>query len=312
MFLSIIVPIYNVESYLEKCIKSIIRQPDQDFELLLIDDHSTDKSLEIAKNYESLSTVKLITKTNNSGLSDTRNIGIEIAKGKYIMFLDSDDYVEFGAIKRIKETILDANCPDVMYYGFYEEINNDILLKYGFSSKKNCINNNVDFMKNELYNRKLNPAACFGIYKRELIVENELYFKVGILHEDELWTPQVLLKAKTVGTTDYAYYHYVRRDNSITTKKNRTKNSIDIINTCKELEMIFNKLDDKLLRSLLNNHLAMLYMKAMTTGRMYENGKKNYIDRLYPIKKAYFWQEKLKSILFMMNLKLYSVINNFK
>ena len=121
MLLSIIIPIYNVEKYLQKCIESVLSQDINDYELLLIDDSSTDNSLNIAKDYENRVNVKIIEKNKNSGLSDTRNIGLKEANGKYILFLDSDDYIEEGSISIIYNIVQDQNEPDVLYFGFYEE-----------------------------------------------------------------------------------------------------------------------------------------------------------------------------------------------
>ena len=312
MFLSIIVPIYNVEKYLDKCINSVLNQSDRDFELIMIDDCSSDKSFTIASKYSDINNVKLIKKETNSGLSDTRNLGLKVASGEYVMFLDSDDYIEEDSVSRIKLDILNNNYPDVSYYGFFKETADKSVLLYGSVSQKGLKYTNVDYMKNELRNRRLSPAACFGVYNRNFIISNNLFFKSGILHEDELWTPQVLLHANGVYVSEYAYYHYVKRDNSITTKKDKTKNSIDIINTCYELETIFDEVEDKKLKILLNNHLSMLYMKAMTIGKMYEKNKKKYIDKFFPIKKAYLFQERMKALLFLFDLRIYCFLNNLK
>ena len=123
MLLSVIVPIYNVEPYLVKCINSIVNQNTNNYELILIDDHSTDDSLSIAKQFEHNCRVKIIAKGTNSGLSDTRNIGLKHSTGDYIVFLDSDDYIEDGALENIQYIISNNNYPDIVYFGFYEEVN---------------------------------------------------------------------------------------------------------------------------------------------------------------------------------------------
>ena len=94
MFISVVVPVYNVEKYLEKCLQSLIEQCYSDMEIVVVDDKSTDRSLCIAKKYEKYNNVKVISKEKNTGLSDSRNVGIRESRGQYIMFLDSDDYVE--------------------------------------------------------------------------------------------------------------------------------------------------------------------------------------------------------------------------
>ena len=121
MFISVIVPVYNVEKYLDKCLESLLNQHYSDMEIVVVDDKSTDGSLNIAKKYEKHTNVKVVAKEKNSGLSDTRNVGIKESCGQYIMFLDSDDYVENGCIAKIQGIIEKENAPDIIYFGYYEE-----------------------------------------------------------------------------------------------------------------------------------------------------------------------------------------------
>lgn len=120
MRFSIIVPIYNTEKYLDKCIKSILNQTMSDYELILIDDCSTDDSLTIAYKYES-NHVKVLKNASNSGLSETRNVGIKNASGDYIVFIDSDDYIEKTALFNLNKLVCENEFPDIVYTGFIEE-----------------------------------------------------------------------------------------------------------------------------------------------------------------------------------------------
>ena len=283
-----------------------------DYELILIDDFSSDTSLKIAKQYQHLSKVKVIEKKKNSGLSDTRNIGLNEAKGSYVLFLDSDDYIDDDSLQMIQNMIFDQNFPDIIYFGFYEENENKAEKKFGYKSVHNYLYSGFGFAKSELGQRNLYAAACFGIYKREFLIINKLFFKVGIYHEDELWTPQVVLKAHTIYTSEYAYYHYVRRKNSITRKVDKSQNGIDLINSCKELDEVLNSIEDEQLYRLMDNHIAMLYMKAMSEGKLYQKDKRKYIDRFYPLKKTCFYKDKAKAVLFAVSLRLYFVANNIK
>ena len=314
MLLSIIVPIYNVEKYLRKCIDSLVEQRYEDAEIILIDDCSTDHSMKIAELYQDVPNLKIIKKRVNSGLSDTRNIGLKEAKGKYILFLDSDDYLENGCLFNIEKIIKMNNEPSIIYFGFYEEFEktNQQNKMYGYVSEKNKLYSSKEFIISELKQRNLYAAACFGIYKRDFIVNNQIFFKSGILHEDELWTPQVVMNAKTIYTSDYIYYHYLRRANSITKKCNKTKNGIDMIKICKELENIFSQISDSLVKKYMDNHIAMLYMKGMSEGKLYEKKKRKYIDRFYPLKKACFMKDRIKAVIFAVNLRLYYILNNAK
>ena len=276
MFISVIVPVYNVEKYLDKCLESLLNQHYSDMEIVVVDDKSTDGSLNIAKKYEKHTNVKVVAKEKNSGLSDTRNVGIKESCGQYIMFLDSDDYVENGCIAKIQGIIEKENAPDIIYFGYYEEYESTDkqLIKYGYVSAKNSS------------------------------------FTGEILHEDELWTPQVILRANKVYTSDYVFYHYLRRNGSITRSGNKTKHGQDMLCICKKLDILANEIKNPELKKYMDNHIAMLYMKGMTEGRLYQTNME--IDRFYPLRKVCFKKDRAKAILFAFSLRLYYRINIMK
>lgn len=312
MFISVVVPVYNVEKYLEKCLQSLIEQCYSDMEIVVVDDKSTDRSLCIAKKYEKYNNVKVISKEKNTGLSDSRNVGIRESRGQYIMFLDSDDYVEDGYIFKIQEIVKKENEPDIVYFGYSEEYEstNEKYIKYGYVSQKDKIYTGEEFAIAELKQRNLYAAACFGIYNREFIVRNNLYFESGLLHEDELWTPQVILRANKVYTSDYVFYHYLRRNGSITRSGNKTKHGQDMLCICKKLDILANEIKNPELKKYMDNHIAMLYMKGMTEGRLYQTNME--IDRFYPLRKVCFKKDRAKAILFAFSLRLYYRINIMK
>lgn len=312
MFISVVVPVYNVEKYLEKCLQSLIEQCYSDMEIVVVDDKSTDRSLCIAKKYEKYNNVKVISKEKNTGLSDSRNVGIRESRGQYIMFLDSDDYVEDGCIFKIQEIAKKENEPDIVYFGYSEEYEstNEKYIKYGYVSQKDKIYTGEEFAIAELKQRNLYAAACFGIYNREFIVRNNLYFESGLLHEDELWTPQVILRANKVYTSDYVFYHYLRRNGSITRSGNKTKHGQDMLCICKKLDILANEIKNPELKKYMDNHIAMLYMKGMTEGRLYQTNME--IDRFYPLRKVCFKKDRAKAILFAFSLRLYYRINIMK
>lgn len=308
MRFSIIVPIYNTEKYLDKCIQSILDQTLQDYEVLLIDDCSTDASLEIAGTYES-EQIRVLRNKTNLGLSITRNMGISNASGDYLVFLDSDDYIDNFALLELDKLVCEESFPDIVYTGFIEERGASIAKKYGYASESNRLYSRYEFLKSELEKRTLYAAACFGIYKRSFIIENNLFFKSGICHEDELWTPQVVNKAKNIYLSDLTYYHYIRRDNSITKVKDKTKNGLDLMESCYELIRIFSNMDDDYLKRMMDNHIAMLYMKAMCRGRLYRKEYSKIIDRKFPIRYATTSIDKIKAMLFLFSLYIYYLLD---
>ncbi|PJJ29886.1 glycosyltransferase family 2 protein [Lacrimispora celerecrescens] len=309
MIFSIIIPIYNVEKYLKKCVTSITNQKFNDYEIIMIDDYSTDNSLKIAEEYTNDKNIRLIKKKKNMGLSDTRNVGIDNSSGDYLIFLDSDDYIEDGALDLLSNVIIDQGFPDIIYTGFVEERENVAETKFGYVSKRESLYDREGFLKSELSNRTLYAPACFGVYKRSLIVENRVYFKLGLLHEDELWTPSILMRAHTIYTSGIAFYHYVRRDNSITKTKDKTQNGIDLICTCYELIRVSNMIHNKHIRKLFRNHIAMLYMKGTAIGKLYKKNDGVCIDRFLPFKLSCMKKDIAKALLFMVSTRAYCILN---
>lgn len=311
MKFSIIVPMYNVELYLDKCIDSLLSQTYNDYEIILIDDCSSDNTLNIARKWSLKSTkIVLIEKSKNSGLSDTRNIGIKRSCGDYLLFVDSDDYIEKDTLKNMYDIIFETKA-DIIYAGFFQEYPNNISIKkYGYNSKPDKLYNTEEYMYSELESRNLFAAAAFGVYKRDLITDNCLFFKIGILHEDEHWTPRLLMNSSTIFLSSYHFYHYVKREGSITTKKDRTQNGLDLINTCIELKKYsLIHLKDSYLQKLYNNQLAKLYMKAVCIGELDYKTYRHVVDRFFPIKNAYKIYDIAKALLFMTSISLYKRID---
>ena len=161
-------------------------------------------------------------------------------------------------------------------------------------------------MRSELEQRNLYAAAAFGIYNRKKIIDRNLFFKEGILHEDEEWTPRVLLNLDTVYLSEFNFYHYIKRPGSITTKADRTQNGLDLMQTCIQLELYSaNIILDSGLLKLYKNQLAKLYMKAVCIGKINRKEYKNRIDRLFPIRNACKKFDVIKSILFAISPNLY-------
>lgn len=124
-----------------------------------------------------------------------------------------------------------------------------------------------------------------------------------------MWTPQVVNKAKNIYLSDLTYYHYIRRDNSITKVKDKTKNGLDLMESCYELIRIFSNMDDDYLKRMMDNHIAMLYMKAMCRGRLYRKEYSKIIDRKFPIRYATTSIDKIKAMLFLFSPYIYYLLD---
>lgn len=309
MFLSIIVPVYNVDKYINKCLDSLLNQTINDYELVVINDGSSDRTNDIIE-HDYVNKVIYINKDNNTGLSDTRNLGMQFANGEYIIFVDGDDYVERDCVEKIREEIKKNPQIDVLYTGHYKE-KKEICVKYkGFASESNKIWKVDDFLISELGKRKFPVPACFAVYRKDFLIKNKLKFTTGIYHEDELWSAEVALKAKKIRTSDICYYHYVIRQGSITQKKDLTQNGLDVIFICNIMIEMLKEIENPLVNRLFANHIAMLYMKGMCRGKLYRKEYRNKFDRKIPIKYAYFLKDKLKAALFAISPCLYCKIDS--
>ena len=217
--LSIIVPVYNVEQYLRKCVDSVLTQDYDDYEIILVDDGSTDNCPAICDEYAHThytlndTQIKVIHQAN-AGLSAARNSGIEKAHGEYVMFVDSDDYIELnvlgGMIKRMESDNL-----DVLRYNF-QNVNEQCEVFLPFKDAKRDVDYSEEVVGGETFlNERLGPM-CYAwqfIIKRELL--NDCLFKEGIYFEDTEWTPRMLLRAKRVASTPMVVYNYLWRTGSI-------------------------------------------------------------------------------------------------
>ena len=265
MFFSIIVPIYNVENDLDCCLKSINDQTEQDFEAIMVDDGSKDGSTDIAKSYTKYENFKYFRK-ENGGLSNARNYGIERSKGEYLIFVDSDDYLNRDALKIIKENIIKNNV-DVLEYNaqkvFSDGKENEI---FAVNYKENGeISNGLEYMVNRIKNGTLYAPVWLKAVKRKLITDKNLWFEKGRLHEDELWTPKMFFYADRVLYINKILYNYKIREGSITQSKNKVNNIKDTRKNCIELEQFYmdNKIDTKT-QKVLRDYLVRQYIGAVS------------------------------------------------
>lgn len=301
---SIIVPVYNVEPYLKKCLDSLIFQTYPDIEIIIVDDGSTDRCPQICDEYaEKDSRVRVFHK-KNGGLSDARNFGMKKAEGEYIVFVDSDDYIKEESCETFDRMLL-AN-PDV-------DIIAANICRVGTLSpiaemylQTNYVFNGRDFLKFQLNNKTMYVSACRNIYRRDFLSENNLIFKTGIFHEDEEWTPRVFLQAHAVICTDYVFYYHFIRGGSITQQK-QLKHATDIIFICDTLKLQYMDLKDHELRILLMDYLVTLYLHAFYNGKLLGSKYKNTIDKVLLKKMAASKKNKRKAAFFCFNRNLYYV-----
>ncbi|MEF9933529.1 MAG: glycosyltransferase [Cetobacterium sp.] len=291
MELSIIVPIYNVELYLRECLDTLYSLHGIEKEIILVDDGSTDSSPKIIKHYaEKYPDVTVVVSKENGGLSSARNAGIRAATGEYIAFIDSDDFIETDEfalfVKIAKESKLDVAVGNMRYYmnGKISEplFRSDLV-------KKSKILRGTKF-----FNLLFEEQKCFreevvdDLYRREFILENYLFFKEGILHEDSDFTPRVYLAAKRVQYLDICFYYYRQREGSImSVVSDRSMDSLETI--CYGFLDKYYHTDEygkKALSKLIPSFYKVILYRYFNSGRDYKNKLKKYRG-LYRAVKAY-------------------------
>lgn len=206
---SIIIPVYNTEKYLEKCLSSVFDQTFSDYEVIVVNDGSTDNSEKIIDKYlKKYSNLKYFFK-ENGGLSSARNYGFKKAKGDYLLFLDSDDYYESDLLLKLNDSVDDC---DIIRFGVQDIYDDGSIIKYnehGFD-KINGLNGFEKICKYHYV-----EIACAYCYKRKFWIDNNFRFADGTYHEDFGLIPLVLINGTSVKSIDYIGYNYYQRSNSI-------------------------------------------------------------------------------------------------
>lgn len=210
--ISIIVPIYNVGKYLPKCIESILNQTFKNFELILVNDGSTDNSGVVCDDYAKKDTrIKIIHKSNG-GVSSARNAGLYVAKGEYIGFVDPDDYIDKNMYEKLYRLCIDNNS-DIAICRFNREINGKIQNK---ESTEEIIELNNMVAMNELFKGNLYRfSLCNKLFSKKCF--NDVLFPEERIHEDLSTTYKLFANSKKAVYINYCGYIYVRRENSILT-----------------------------------------------------------------------------------------------
>jgi len=262
--LSIVVPIYNVELYLEECLDSIYDIKNIKKEVILVNDGSTDNSLKIAKKYKDKypNITKVINK-KNGGLSSARNAGIEVATGEYISFIDSDDFIDSKNYEKFFKEGRSNNL-DIIVGTPIKYIDGKLNKFFRDNSlEKLGITDGVRFLEESIKSNCYRMEVWDDIYRLDLLKKNRILFFEKLIHEDELFTPLVFLKAKRVKLIDINFYYYRQRPGSI-------MSSLKKIIRLNSINFIYSKIlvDNKNLTNILKNHFYHQYLKLLAENKI--------------------------------------------
>lgn len=228
---SVIVPIYNVEKYLGECLESLVKQTLEEIELILVIDGPTDGSEAIARSYEKkYSNIRIIVQ-ENQGLSGARNTGLRAAKGKYVYFVDSDDYISLDAMELLYDTAERKNADVVL---FDADVFMDGIDEFDYTHMENAdyydrpeeyseVLSGQEMFCKMYENKHYRASACLLFTRKELLIDSGLEFFRGIIHEDELFTFQLLFYAKKVTHINEKLFHRRLREQSIMTNSSARK-----------------------------------------------------------------------------------------
>lgn len=308
MQFSIIVPIYNVRNYVESCIQSILNQTFQDFEIILVNDGSTDHVENVLFPYIKNNLNIHYIKKENGGLSEARNVGIKKAQGDYILFIDSDDVVHVQLLERLHTNILEHPNVDILKYQccLLDEEGNTIKVQ----SEQAFPYQDMNQAFSQLLDSSTCELACLYAYRRSFWLEHNFTYALGKYHEDFGLTPYILVMAKDAIRMDFVGYHYLQRSGSIMNSTNKRKQRsedmlyhFDRIYTAVNENPQISKAKKTVLYSFIAN--ALISRAGLLKGNDLQNYivelERRHVDRLllqntFPRKAKYF--------LFKINFKL--------
>jgi len=234
---SLIIPVYNVEKYLKECLDSVLCQTYGDWEAICINDGSTDGSATILEEYAAKDSRFKVISQANGGLSVARNSGLEAASGDYVLFLDSDDYLEKDALRIIADNLSDEDLLCFSGRRFFEESGEyekaDVLPQETFET-------GWEYYSKHALDKRSFAFVCVVLrcYRRAYLLKNSLQFKPGIYHEDNMFTPLACYYAKKVKVIPDVLYDYRVRESSIMTTRS-LKHKEDIISIANSLAAFF-------------------------------------------------------------------------
>ena len=297
-FFSIIIPVYNVENYIEKCVQSVLSQSFKDYEIIIVNDGSLDNSGKICDNLAALHHNIVVLHKKNGGLSDARNHGINVANGEYLIFLDSDDYWDSSsALELIKRTI--SKDTELLLYGCkdYDFITNTFKISRN-NYDDNIINNGnkIDII-DYLVESKLYPgAAWLTVTKKDFILKHKLFFLKGYNSEDIDWLFNIFTKVNVIKTLNLPFYVYVKKRKGSITNSIKRKTVEDLMYIISKWSNIFHNEPSSYSKPLLIQ-LNHCYMMSLICYAQLNNYDKKIV------------KEKIKS---EIRLLQYTIHTNYK
>lgn len=229
---TIIIPVYNVEKYLCKCLDSVVSQSIESKEIIIVNDGSSDNSGNIIKDYKNRYPDLIIIDKKNGGLASARNAGIRVATGEFVGFVDSDDFIHKDMYKNLYEKANDKKC-DIVMCG-HVRVFDDQEETYSYKYDEGRVYGSREIIRDFL-THKISLSCCDKLFRKELFIENNLYFSEGKLNEDIQVVFGLILNSHTICFDRATYYHYYQRSGSIT-KKIKLNFIIDMLSSLENIK----------------------------------------------------------------------------
>lgn len=264
MKVSVVIPVYNVKPYLERCVKSVIGQTYKDLEIILVDDGSTDGSGELCDDIATTDNRIIVIHQNNQGLSGARNEGIRKANGEYIIFIDSDDawLIDNGLELLIKK--IHPNCDLITFKNvdFWDKDRATLTKNYDIDTLNRLPNPQAVFL-HLVRTQALRISACFILVRRQILTDNNIFFYKGIISEDLSWSLHLWQHIQTVVIVNLDFYGYYHRENSITTTIANTLHAYQCF------DQIFSYWEEQCNQHCINAEAIRIYLADIWVSRGY-------------------------------------------
>ena len=275
--ISVIIPVYNGEKYIRKCLDSVINQTKKEIEIVVVNDGSADNTESIIKEYKD-KRIKYFKNTNH-GIGYSRNFGVSKSSGKYIMFLDSDDYIDKDECKLLYEKCLEDDL-DISICDFYKVYNNNLIEVNLGDFKSSSLKDNPDIIT-----EFLNPWG--KLYNKKILTDNKIKFVENLKYEDAPFVIETFCNAKKIGKVNKALHYYVIHGNSETTV--RDEKCFDILKIVdkirkytKDKEYLKDKIDKLTVRILTNYTIQQRMQKNKKIGMKFIDEAFSYLKKEVP------------------------------
>lgn len=266
--LSVIVPVYNVENYIDRCLKSILSQRFSDYEVILIDDQSTDNSFKIINEYSKEKRFKIIQNTKNIGLSATRNVGISEARGKYIYFLDSDDWLTPDMFL-VTMNIMENKNLDLLFFDFFLAQSKEKYISQNFYADRPNGEITSLQMLESIFLQRLGDYSWSRVVKRSVLTDNDIHYPADTrVFEDLAVTYRVIENSKRIFVIDNKLYYYFKNNPKSLTYLSSYENYLESLKNFQGLENNVKNNYPEIVSYMINYKCSMLLSQ-------YINGKKN-------------------------------------